>query len=170
MVQTAKIALDGGRGAGFLALPTTLPTGNYKLLAYTQLGASEEGFDPLSGVRTLSVFNTFSTDRVEGGVQIVPEAPAAPAATPATGALRLDAGSAAPAGSTRIRLTNDGAEAVSFSLSVRHDDGIPAPQGKHIADFVREVRALPAARGFDERVVPEYEGEIIRARVVGSQY
>ena len=168
MVQTAKIALDGGRGAGFLALPTTLPTGNYKLLAYTQLGVSEEGFDPLSGVRTLSVFNTFSTDRVEGGVQIVPEAPAAPAATPATGALRLDAGSAAPAGSTRIRLTNDGAEAVSFSLSVRHDDGIPAPQGKHIADFVREVRALPAARGFDERVVPEYEGEIIRARVVGA--
>ncbi|MDY6444237.1 MAG: hypothetical protein SPK76_04315 [Bacteroidales bacterium] len=58
MVQTSKIALDGGRGAGFLALPTTLPTGNYKLLAYTQLGASEEGFDPLSGVRTLSVFNT----------------------------------------------------------------------------------------------------------------
>ena len=41
MVQTAKIALDGGRGAGFLTLPTTLPSGNYRLLAYTKLGASE---------------------------------------------------------------------------------------------------------------------------------
>ena len=168
MVQTAKIALDGGRGAGFLTLPTTLPTGNYQLLAYTQLGASEQGFDPLSGVRTLSVFNTFSTERVEGGVQLVREAPVAPAPAPAAGALRLDAGSAAPAGSTRIRLSNDGPEAVSFSLSVHHDDGIPAPAGKHIADFLRDVRALPAARGFDEGVVPEYEGEIIHARVAGA--
>jgi len=168
MVQTAKIALDGGRGAGFLTLPTTLPTGNYQLLAYTQLGASEQGFDPLSGVRTLSVFNTFSTERVEGGVQLVREAPVAPAPTPAAGELRLDAGSAAPAGSTRIRLSNDGPEEVSFSLSVHHDDGIPAPGGKHIADFLRDVRALPAARGFDEGVVPEYEGEIIHARVAGA--
>ena len=168
MVQTAKIALDGGRGAGFLTLPTTLPSGNYRLLAYTRLGASEEGFDPLSGVRTLSVFNTFSTERVEGGVTVVKQAPDAPAAVPASGSLRLEAGSSAPAGTTRIRLSNDGAEAVSFSLSVRHDDGIPAPAGKHIADFVREIHALPAARGFDASVVPEYEGEIIRAHVIGE--
>ena len=167
MVHTAKIALDGGRGAGFLTLPSTLPTGNYRLLAYTKLGASEEGFDPLSGARTLSVFNTFSTERVEGGVTVVAEAPAAPADAPAGGSLRLDAGSAAPDGTTRIRLTNEGAEALSFSLSVRHDDGIPAPAGKHIADFVRDIRTLPAARGFDESVVPEYEGEILHARVIG---
>ena len=31
MVQTAKIALNGGRGAGRLMLPNTLPTGNYRL-------------------------------------------------------------------------------------------------------------------------------------------
>ena len=169
MVQTAKIALDGGRGAGFLTLPTTLPSGNYRLLAYTKLGASEQGFDPLSGVRTVSVFNTFSTERIEGGVTVVAQAPAAPAPVPASGSLRLEAGSAAPSGTTRIRLSNDGTESVSFSLSVRHDDGIPAPAGKHIADFVREIHNLPAARGFDGSVVPEYEGEIIRADVIGEE-
>lgn len=168
MVQTAKIALDGGRGAGFLTLPTTLPTGNYRLLAYTKLGASEEGFDPLSGIRTLSVFNTFSTERIEGGVEVVTQAPAAPIPAPDSEALHLEADSAAPAGTTRIRLSNDGTEAVSFSLSVRHDDGIPAPAGKHIADFVRELRALPAAGGFDAGTIPEYEGEIIHARVLGE--
>jgi len=167
MVHTAKIALESGRGAGFLTLPTTLPTGNYRLFAYTKLGASEEGFDPLSGARTLSVFNTFSTERVEGGVTVVGQAPAAPASVPVSGSLRLDAGSAATAGTTRIRLTNEGTEALSFSLSVRHDDGIPAPAGKHIADFVRDIQALPAARGFDDSVVPEYEGEILNARVIG---
>ena len=166
LVQTAKISLDGGRGAGRLFLPTTLPTGNYRLFAYTRLGASEEGFDPLSGARTLSVFNTFSTERT-GGVEVVAQAPAAPA-VPDAGSLLIGAPDAAGSGTAAINISNPGPEAVSFSLSVRHDDGIPAPDGKHIADFLRDIRALPAARGFDGSVIPEYEGEIIRARVTGT--
>ena len=166
-VQTAKIALDGGRGAGRLVLPTTLPTGNYRLLAYTRLGASEEGFDPLTGARTLSVFNTFSTDRIQDGVTIVPQVPRG-ASLPQNGSLSLSASDAAPGASASISLTNTGAEPVSFSLSVRHDDGLPAPDGKRIGDFVRELRALPAATGFDEGVLPEYEGEIVRIRVSGT--
>lgn len=167
MVQTAKIALNGGRGAGRLTLPTTLPTGNYRLFAYTRLGASEEGFDPVPGSRTLSVFNTLSTERTEGGVELVPEAPQAPS-VPSAGQLSVLAGNAGPSGSTRIILTNNGSEPVSFSLSIRHDDGIPAPAGAHVADFVRGIRSLPAARGFDASVIPEYEGEVIRARVTGT--
>ena len=167
MVQTAKIALSGGRGAGRLTLPTTLPTGNYRLFAYTRLGASEEGFDPVPGARTLSVFNTLSTERTEGGVELVQEAPRAPS-VPSAGALSIQTGEAAASGSTRLQLTNNGSETLAFSLSVRHDDGIPAPAGEHVADFVRGIRRLPAARGFDEDVIPEYEGEIIRARVTGT--
>ena len=167
MVQTAKIALDGGRGAGRLTLPTTLPTGNYRLLAYTRLGASEEGFDPATGIRTISVFNTLSTDRVEGGVEIVREVPRA-VSVPDAGPLQLLADDAGTSGTARIVLTNNGSDNLGFSLSVRHDDGIPAPAGLHIADFVRGTRALPAPRGFDGSVIPEYEGEIIRARVTGT--
>ncbi len=167
LVQTAKIALDGGRGAGRLFLPTTLPTGNYRLFAYTRLGASEEGFDPLTGARTLSVFNTFSTERAEGGVEVVRQAPQ-PHSVPSAGALSVQAADASAAGSARIRLTNNGTEPVRFSLSVRHEDGIPAPAGAHIADFVRGMRSLPAPRGFDAAVIPEYEGEIIHARVTGT--
>ena len=167
MVQTAKISLDGGRGAGRLVLPSTLPTGNYRIFAYTRLGASEDGFDPIPGARTLSVFNTLSTERIKAGVQIVPQAPSA--RTPDNvGALSLRSeGDAAVSGHTPVTITNNGSEAVSFSLSVRHDDGIPAPDGAHIADFVRSMRGLPAARGFDTSVIPEYEGEILRARVSG---
>ena len=167
LVQTAKIALDGGRGAGRLFLPTTLPTGNYRLFAYTRLGASEDGFDPLTGARTLSVFNTFSTERAEGGVEVVRQAPQ-PHSVPTAGALSVQAADASAAGSARIRLTNNGTEPVRFSLSVRHDDGIPAPESAHIADFVRGMRSLPAPRGFDGSVIPEYEGEIIHARVTGT--
>ena len=168
MVQTAKIALDGGRGAGRLTLPTTLPTGNYRLLAYTQLGASEEGFDARTGVRTVSVFNILSKERTEGGVRLVSEAPRSPV-IPTAGSLQLTTTDATRSAATGIYLSNPGTEPVSISLSVRHDDGIPAPDGEHIADFVRDLRALPAARGFDSGVIPEYEGEIIRARVTGIE-
>ena len=161
MVQTSKIALDGGRGGGRMTLPNTLPTGNYKLIAYTALGASEEGFDAAAGARTLSVFNTISNERAEGGVEVVTEAPAA-AAAPQTGTLAVQASDG------RISVSNNGSEPVAFSLSVRHDDGIPAPRGTRISDFVGAMRALPAPRGFDPAVVPEYEGEIIRARVTGT--
>ena len=161
MVQTSKIALDGGRGGGRLTLPNTLPTGNYKLIAYTALGASEEGFDASVGARTLSVFNTLSNERAEGGVEVVTEAPAA-AAAPQTGTLAVQASDG------RISVSNNGSEPVAFSLSVRHDDGIPAPRGTRISDFVGAMRALPAPRGFDPAVIPEYEGEIIRARVTGT--
>lgn len=167
MVQTAKIALDKGRGAGRLILPTTLPTGPYQLFAYTLLGASEEGYNPLTGARTLSVFNTFSADRVIGGVEVVESLPGKPAFA-SSGSLQLVAADASPSGNTRITLSNQGREAVHFCLSVYHDDGIPAPSGDHIADFVRELGSLPVPRGFSGNVVPEYEGEIIRARVTGT--
>ena len=35
MAATARIALDAGRGGGYLDLPAALPTGNYRLVAYT---------------------------------------------------------------------------------------------------------------------------------------
>ena len=166
MVQTAKVSLDGGRGAARLTLPTTLPTGNYRILAYTRLGASETGFDPLPGARTVSVFNTLSTERADG-VTVAAEAPQGPAAVQA-GDIQVLAGDASPGSSGMVYLTNNGTETVRISLSVRHDDGIPAPQGARVGDFIRDLRSLPAPQGFDDSVIPEYEGEIIHARVSGT--
>ena len=167
MVQTSKISLEGGRGAGRLTLPSSLPTGNYRLFAYTRAGAAEEGFDATAAARTLSVFNTLSTERTAGGVEVVDSAPQA-TATPAAGALEIRGGQAAKSGKARLSLVNRGPEAISFSLSVRHDDGIPAPATAHITDFVEAVHALPEVRTFKPGVTPEYEGEIIYAHVAGT--
>ena len=167
MVRTAKIALQDGRGAGRLFLPASLPTGNYRLVAYTALGASEHGFDPGTGARTLSVFNTFSNERIAEGVTVVSTAPQA-APFRESGPLQIESASAKANSTVSLRLTNNGTEPVQFSLGVRHDDGIPAPQGRRITDFVDGLSRLPAAASFDETVIPEYEGEIIRARVSGT--
>lgn len=71
----AKIGLFAGRGAGSFRIPANTPTGNYRLVAYT--ARSQAAADE---ARTLAVFNSGSTARVDGGVQIVaPDAYKAPA-------------------------------------------------------------------------------------------
>ena len=162
LAGTAKIALEDGRGAGRLTLPNTLPTGNYRLFAYTQLGASEADFDPLPGARTLSVFNTFSTER-DGDVTVADEVPAAQP-RPSSGPLTL---SVSPGqGKSQIRLINTGWQTVYFDLSVFHQDRIPSPSGQDVLDFVGAD--LPSFRGYAPDAVGEYEGEILRARVTGT--
>ncbi|MBO4565601.1 MAG: hypothetical protein J5695_00080 [Bacteroidales bacterium] len=160
-VQTAKLALDGGRGAACLTLPNTLVTGNYRLVAYTVLGSSEEDADLAVGARTISVFNTFTTERAEGGVTVVESAPEAP--------VRHSCGSLAvePDGALGVKITNNGSTAARFCLSVRNADGIPAPESCGIEEFASALKGLPAAGGF-RTIASEYEGEIIRARVTGT--
>ena len=163
MVCTAKIALLDGRGATVMHLPTNLPTGNYKLFAYTAQNKNEEGFDYSAFAKTISVYNTLSSDRVEGGVEVVTEAPAVPASPEEAGAVDIVAPDAArPAGSATLRLSSD--KDATVSVSVWHDDGIGAPKQISIADFKSGVRP---GDGFAGNVVPEFEGEIITGRVVG---
>ena len=155
-VETAKVALDGGRGAASLILPNSIATGNYRLLAYTSLGVSETGYNPDSDGRTISVFNTFSTARTEGGVTVEPVVPEAPARSEC-GALSLSV-----SGNRSVRITNNGTSNALFNLSVRHSDGIPSPDVRGIAGFCEGLHGVAAPLGFS------YEGEIIRARVTGT--
>lgn len=160
-VETAKVALDGGRGAASLILPNSIATGNYRLLAYTSLGVSETGYNPDSDGRTISVFNTFSTARTEGGVIVEPGAPEAPARSEC-GALSLSV-----SGNRSVRITNNGTSSALFNLSVRHSDGIPSPDVRGIAGFCEGLHGVAAPLGFS-LFTSEYEGEIIRARVTGT--
>ena len=60
-----RIDVRGGRGGGYLQIPLGTPTGNYRLFAYS--GMDDSGF----GGPVLSVFNTFTSDRVKDGVEIL---------------------------------------------------------------------------------------------------
>ena len=72
-VCTAKIGLLEGRGAGSFRIPVTAPTGTYRLVAYTAVNADEEGTPWMAGSRILTIFNTTSTARVPGGVELLGE-------------------------------------------------------------------------------------------------
>ena len=170
-----KMALQDGRGAGRLRLPSTLPTGNYRLIAYTALNRNEEDMDYFRGSRVISVYNTLSASRQESVV--LDAAPAAvegkdrPYGTAVEGKGR-PYGAAAPAGleleqrGDSLFLRNSGTECLDFCLSLSISDALPDPEGPGLADFL-EARSgdRMTLRTDAELSIPEYEGEIVSIRV-----
>lgn len=168
MVQTGKIALKDGRGAGRIVLSNTLPTGNYSIVAYTAQSSNEAGYDYLADQKIISVFNTLSSERAEGGVNIC-ETPAETVKEPQAGQLAIEAAQSTETDKyIPVKITNNGSEPVSFSVSVYHDDGIKATQGSRMGRFAKSVNSLKNTRAeFRKTRTAEYEGEIIYATVAG---
>jgi len=161
-VQTAKLALEGGRGGGVIRLHNTIPTGNYQLVAYTAQCFNEQGYDFLENARTLSVINPFTTDRSSSGVQIVSDAEYSELRSPekpSAGPLRVTAAEG------RLTVTNLSSEPVTASVSVSHDDGIVSPCGATPATFISNATKGSA---FTSERVPDYGGEIVRVRVLDA--
>ena len=161
-----KMALQDGRGAGRLRLPSTLPTGNYRLIAYTALNRNEEDMDYFRGSRVISVYNTLSASR-QGSV--VPDGDAAPAAVAGKD---HSYGAAAPAGlvmeqrGDSLFLRNSGTECLDFCLSLSISDALPDPEGPGLADFLEARSGDRTTLRTDAKLsIPEYEGEIVSIRV-----
>ena len=173
MAANARIALEGGRGAGYVDLPVSLPTGNYRLIAYTAQNKAEQGYD-YEGLasKTLSVFNVLTTERLPDGVDVVDDEAydamrsrvkpgmddVMPGTDPASLELRWENG--------RLQIVNQTGENLSLSLSVFHDDGIVSNDNPGIGDFLPLVRKI-GPKTFDNRFPADFEGEIIRGRVAG---
>lgn len=170
----ARIALIAGRGSGLIMLPSTLPTGNYRLYAYTTQNRNEEGTGYLSASRILSVYNTQSSDRVKGGVIVVPEDGFA--STPEkekelSGSLRLSfKRSAAVNGVLPVILDNSEGKAASLSVSVfKEDDISPAEVNGGMASFLRNLPDSGSV-SFRGGFTPDSDGEILYARLSGTDW
>jgi len=162
---TAKVALIHGRGAGALVLPRALPTGNYKLIAYTAQNRNEVGYDFFETSKTISVFNTFTSERK--GVKVVSaDSYGTPDVAEGNGdvAISLDSRKGRVA---KLTLDSKLAKASSLSVSVYHEDAIVSPENDGISQFVDRAKhtATPA---FEQNVIPDFEGEVVVAHVVGS--
>jgi len=154
---TAKIGLIGGRGAGKIALPKDMPSGNYRLIAFTAQNKNEVGFNPMAFSKTISVYNTFTNERTGDTILGEPVREAAPENV-AEG-LAFDG----------LTIRNLSGEEVSLCVSVYNEDGLPVPDLTDISDFVKAAPGKDAIT-FDYRFVPEYEGEVIYAHTAGDVY
>lgn len=175
VVLTAKVALIEGRGAGAIELPPTLPTGNYKLLGYTSQQRNEEGFLPEEKI--LTIYNVLTADRVEGGVELVPEGQFEPAASQKEGAFSVDGkGVVVELPSMEVnkgeefylKLHNNSGERATFNLSVYRKDPFAAGRVQSIGSFMDKVTSTPCGEVTGERL-PDYEGEVVRLSVGGQR-
>jgi len=170
LAQTMKIALEHGRGAGVMRLLKSLPTGNYKLIAYTAQNLNEDGykFDAV-GSKVISIFNVFSKERVKDGVVVSEEYPASShqAATPDAVVDISCPQSVAASSQMELTISNKMAEALTMSVSVYHRDGIAPVAGDGLDKVVKAMKGVGDV-SFSDRILPDYEGEIIRARLSGQ--
>ena len=171
-LESGKIALSEGRGAGTIEIPATAPTGNYRIVAYTAYTKNTPGFNPQEHIsKTISIFNTSTKERVKNGVKILSDseydALRTPASTPAgthtTGthsSSTYNAGTQPAAGALSITchrsaegylevvLTNNSAAPADLSLSLSNRDGIIPPDNTSIGAFMgAAASAAQAAAG-----------------------
>ena len=192
-LESGKIALSEGRGAGTIEIPATAPTGNYRIVAYTAYTKNTPGFNPQEHIsKTISIFNTSTKERVKNGVKILSDseydALRTPAGTqPAAGALSIACHRNAE-GYLEVVLTNNSAAPADLSLRLSNRDGIIPPDNTAIGAFMgAAASAAQAAAGAasaaarasagaasataataEAAELPEYEGEIIRGRIAGA--
>lgn len=175
VVLTAKVALVLGRGAGAIEIPPTLPTGNYKLLGYTAQQRNEEGFSPEE--RILTIYNTLSPERVEGGVQLVEEGSPDAASeqnenrdSAATEGVELLLPPAEVKKGEEFTLTlrNKRGDPATMSLSVYHKNRFGGVGEQSIADFAEKVGSSTVGE-VTGNYLPDYEGEVVRLKVEGER-
>lgn len=165
VVCTAKISIIDGRGAGTFKIPADAPTGNYVLLAYTSVSGAEGCLD---GARTLSVFNTSSTARVNGGVEIMDNnLYNSPTFVDETCGISISSSGSHACGASFTINVNSPSDA-TICLSVCKTDNILPPPANDIISFYNKVIKDKSA------ILPgngniEYEGEIIHGIIKGEQ-
>lgn len=159
---SAKISLLKGRGAGIIQIPTSTPTGNYRLVAYTAAGGPEGCFH---GASTVSIFNTSSTARVRDGVLAVTESQYSTKETKdLSDGLEISGNGIIGCGKDFSIILKSTRGTASMCLSVFRIDGISVPESATMSSFFAGIAmGTPAKNHF-----PEYEGEIIRGSIRGS--
>lgn len=165
VVCTAKISLIDGCGAGAFNIPADAPTGNYVLLAYTRVSGAEGCLD---GARILSVFNTSSTARVNGGVEIVDNSLYnSPTYADETCGISISSSGSHACGASFTINVNSPSDA-TISLSVYKTDNILPPTANDIISFYSNVVKDKSASQPGKGTI-EYEGEIIHGTIKGER-
>jgi hypothetical protein len=164
MEALIKVAMADGRGCGRLQVPFSFATGNCTIVAYT----SKDGGDSKGEFngKTVTVFNTLSSDKVKDGVEVVEkgEPVMAPEHKPVedSGAISIEVGEQGN-GAVPVKIRNAGGDGASMSVSVYHIDGIEDIIGKRGYD---NTSLLERKGDFEVTGIEEYAGEMIRTRVL----
>jgi hypothetical protein len=160
VAATAKGALIGGRGCGRFRIPMTLPTGNYSIVSYTKCDGGD-AVGEFNG-KVISIFNTSTTARVQGGVVSRGQEKAVICESDSKGEVQIAIGLPKD-GVVPILIENGENENLDLSISVFHLDELEEMSGGYNSTSLLERKG-------DFRKVDEvdYAGEIVTVQVEGK--
>jgi hypothetical protein len=165
-VVQAKIALTDGRGSGLIDLPVSLPTGNYRLIAYTRYMYSESEHNVFK--RIITIYNPLTSLRSDNvKVASGAEPTRFPETQPeSTRELNVLTNSKVYQSGEQVRITLSHSlpGGVSLSVSVFRKDNLNHFCNPSISAFVDSTRNQSFTPFPLWRV--DYPGEVIRGHVV----
>ena len=167
--ETLKLALIEGRGCGRLQIPFSFATGNYSIVAYT-LKDGGNSIGRFNG-KTIAIFNTITTEKVEGGTKITEEIQSTGhkvAVSSSKVRFKVEADKGYESGDkVKISISNlpDSGMDAAFNISVFHYDEIErAVEQQGIGQSLLTERT----GNFSPGEMTEYTGEIIKVQVASA--
>lgn len=162
---TVKVAIMEGRGAGRFKIPFSFPTGNYSLVAFTSIDGGDSRGE-FNG-KVISIFNTLTAEKVEGGVEIVgkdePVKGDGVGMAPTAGLEINVPVSGTVEGKREINVVNNTGGRVSLNVSVYHLDKLSALVGP---EGYSTVPLLSRKGDFEKTGIVDHSGETMKVRIV----
>ncbi len=160
LAATFKVALVEGRGCGKFEIPFTFKTGNYSIIAYTK----RYGGDSVGEYKgkIVSVFNTMTNERVKDGVEVCDELPESGHIMAESDGITVDK-VGEDGNRVSLRLVNNSGSDMALNISVYNRDALDKALGGNAYD--RTV-LLERTGEFEPEDMLDYEGEVIRARIL----
>ena len=157
---TVKGALIRGRGCGRFRIPMTLPTGNYSIVSYTKCDGGD-AVGEFNG-KVISIFNTSTTARVQGGVVSRGQERAVAYKPDSKGDVKITVGQAQDR-VVPILIENGENENLDLSISVFHLGELEELSGSYNTTSLLERKG-----DFGKVDEIDYAGEIVTVQVEGK--
>ncbi|MCK9628126.1 MAG: hypothetical protein M0R37_06000 [Bacteroidales bacterium] len=171
-----KVAIISGRGSGRLDLPASTATGNYRLIAYTANMSNEDEvyyFDKI-----LSIYNTMTNERDKSctidesdtsstirSVSAIVETKPILIDAPETVTLEISGNKFRQNSDIAFGLLNKFESPLTMSVSIVNEDDLSTYKNLPIYNYL-ESGFCKNNKTFKLKVTPEFEGEIIKGRVI----
>jgi len=179
-VLKQKIVLNNGIGQGDFFIATSLKTGTYKLIAYTNWALNK--FD--NGIYKTDIFiiNPFESSFFEENIQNTPsqanpaEEPNSPQTNepikPDNTKITLKTNKLKYTSREKVSLAINAnlsmAAKGSFSVSVRKTDSLPTPKTVNSIDFLNSSLTKNNSIPKKNLLLPEFRGEIISGKIIAK--
>ncbi|MBN9284036.1 MULTISPECIES: hypothetical protein [Flavobacterium] len=169
-VLKQKVLLKKGIAQGDFFIPTTLKTGNYKLVAYTNWmlnGASSE-----ISQTDIAIINPFQPSKEFSNQElnsIFPVEKRNPEKT-SNDVLAIETSKKTFASREQVNITVKPAANIkgNYSLSVRKIDALEMAARKSTEELLSQNKNHPAATASNVFYIPEYRGEVLTGKIVSK--